>query len=47
MQIVQIRSKAESFDGALDVILDMRCRIGDRVVSLEDLEATFRRDCRE
>lgn len=47
MQIVQVRSKAESFDSALNVTLDMRYRIGDCVVSLEDFEATFRRDCRE
>ena len=46
MQVVQVRGKSESFDSALDVVLDMRCGISDRIISLEDLKATFRRDCR-
>lgn len=33
MQIVEIGSKAQSVDGALDVLLDVGGRIGDRTVS--------------
>lgn len=40
MQIVEVRSKAQSFDGAIDVLLDVRGGIGDGAVS-KDIKATL------
>lgn len=42
MQVVKIRGKAQSFDGAFDVLLNVRGRIGDRTTPSEDIETTFR-----
>lgn len=41
MQVVKIRSKAQSFDGMFDVLLNVRGGIGNGKVSL-DVETTFR-----
>lgn len=41
MQVVKIRSKAQSFDGAFDILLNVRGGIGDGPISL-DVETTFR-----
>ena len=41
MQIVQVRREAESFNGAIDILLNMRSRVCDRTVP-EDVEATLR-----
>lgn len=47
MQVVQIRRKSETFNGTLDVLLDMRGGIVDLMiipVTPEDVETTFRGD---
>lgn len=46
MQVVKIRSKAQSFDGAFDVLLNVRGGIGDGSISF-DVEATFRGNWQE
>lgn len=45
MQVVQIRSKAQSLNGALNVLLDMRGGVGDGTLAREDVEATLRSNC--
>lgn len=47
VQIVEIRSETESLNGAFDVLLNVRSRVGDRTIPSDDVEATFRSDCRE
>jgi hypothetical protein len=45
MQIIQIRREAQSFDRALDVFLDVRCRIRDfPVTAVHAVESAFRCD---
>lgn len=46
MQVVQIWSKTESLDGALDIFFDVRWRIGDAPIStIHAIETAFRSDC--
>jgi hypothetical protein len=44
MQIIEIGSKAESFNCAFDVLLDVSGRIGD-CARAEDIKATLRGNC--
>jgi hypothetical protein len=41
MQIVQVRSEAKSFNGAVDILLDVRSGVCDLAGSSEDVEATL------
>lgn len=41
MQVVQVRSEAQSLDGAFNVLLDMRGGVGDGSLAGKDVEATL------
>ena len=40
MEIVKVRGKAKPFNRALDVLLDVRCGVGDGAIP-EDIEAAL------
>jgi hypothetical protein len=46
MEIVKIRSKSKSLNGALDILLDVRSGVGDRTIPSNAVESTLRGDCR-
>lgn len=41
MEIVEVWSKAEPFDSSLYIFLDVRGRVGDTSITVEDVETTF------
>ena len=45
MQIVQVGGEPQSLDGAFDVFLDVRGRVGDGTTSGKDVEAAFGSNC--
>lgn len=45
VQIIQIRSESQSFNGSFDVLLDVGGRVGDGTITVENIEPTFRGDC--
>jgi hypothetical protein len=44
MQIVKIRREPEPLNRALDILLDMRSRVG-YAAAAKDVDAAFRGDC--
>lgn len=46
VEIVKIRSKPKSLNGAFDILLNVRSRVGDRTIPSNDVESTLRGDCR-
>lgn len=45
MQVVQVRSEAQPFNGSFNILVDMRSGVGDCALSGKDVEATFRGNC--
>lgn len=41
MQIVQVRGEAQSFDSTVDILLDVRSRVGDCATSSKHVKATL------
>lgn len=41
VQVIQIRSKAQSFNSPINILLNMGCRIGDRIAAPKDIKTTF------
>jgi hypothetical protein len=41
MEVVQIWSEAKALNGALDVLFDMGCRVGDAIVAIDAVEAAL------
>ena len=45
MEIVEVRGKSKSFDSSLDVLLNVRGRVGDTSIATEDSDTAFRGNC--